>query len=255
MRCHLYDAAGNRILWLDVRERNCGTDYRTLERRGLELSRRFEVGQEITAVLFGTSHTHEALFWNPDGSQEKVCGNALRCLAHFVSDDPPEGGIVSVKTASAAYISRRIDATHGAVIMPGRSIHVLYHDRPGEFLVDVGTPHRIRVVAEEWLEHDVAEAVASSTGPAPVNFSLVHRLGPRAHRVRIFERGVGETASCGTAAVSIVAALNERARDAAEPFVHRVEFDSGMELTVAHDPALGIYEIGGAVELLRVWSE
>lgn len=255
MRCHLYDAAGNRILWLDARERELGADYRTLPRRGLELSRRFNVGQEITAVLFGASQSPEALFWNPDGSEERVCGNALRCLAHFATDDPPPGGTVSVKTPSAAYVSRWIDATHGAVIMPGRSINVLYHDRPGEFLVDVGTPHRIRVVDDEWLEHDVAEAIACSTGPTPVNFSLVRRLGFGVHRARIFERGVGETASCGTAAVSIVAALNGGDRGAPEPSVHRVEFDSGMELTVSHDPVLGVYEIGGGVELLRVLSE
>jgi diaminopimelate epimerase len=82
MKCHLYSAAGNRILWLEALE----ADYDHLKASGFALSRPFQLGQEMTAILGGSEHARYALFWNPDGTYEMVCGNAIRCLAHFICE-------------------------------------------------------------------------------------------------------------------------------------------------------------------------
>src|ERR1700690_3649584 len=117
MRCHLYDAAGNRILWLDSRSDVFGS-YDQFKLMGYELSRQFRSGQDLTAVLFGNAQSPHALFWNSDGSYEMVCGNAIRCLAHFLCDDSIAQGSVAVATQHGNYLSRKIDRDHGAAVIP-----------------------------------------------------------------------------------------------------------------------------------------
>jgi diaminopimelate epimerase len=255
MKGRLYDAAGNRILWLDSRGTNRGreeeTQYDRLRITGYELSQRFRLGQDLTAVLFSSPRTLRALFWNRDGSYEMTCGNAIRCLAHFIDEDAIHQETVSVETPYATYVSRRVDAHHASVIVSGKTVRVGASDPDGDFLVDVGTPHRLRLVGREWPEDDLADAITYSNAQEPVNFSLVRQVAPFRYRVRIFERGVGETSSCGTAAVSIVAALGNPAGTSRARASHRVDFASGERLTVIYDPALECYEIGGRVIVLE----
>ena len=75
--------------------------------------------------------------------------------------------------------------------------------------VDVGNPHAVVLV------DDLSEAgdLQSSPGfdaadfPEGVNVEFVVRRGDRALALRVFERGVGETPSCGTGACAVVAAV------------------------------------------------
>ena len=257
MRCRLFDASGNRILWLDSRDCDGSArqpHYEHMKAAGVVMARRFAVGQDLTAVLFGSSRGLQALFWNPDGSFEMTCGNAIRCLAHVVCEDAAPNALVSVETPCATYLSRKIDTHYASAVIPGRSIRVVQCERHADLLVDVGTPHRIRLVNQEWPAADLAAATFFSTGRNAVNFSLVRRIAPGDFRVRTFERGVGETSSCGTAATSIVAALEVHAAPAAAQRSHHVEFASGEHLTVTYDASLQSYEIGGRVALLRDWT-
>ncbi len=255
MKCQLYDAAGNRILWLDARDDDYKPEYGQLKNKGFELSQRFRLGQDLTAVLFGSRDAKLALFWNSDGSYEVMCGNAIRCLAHFTCEGSIPRNLVSVETPWASYISRKVDANYGCVVIPGRAVRVVTHEQNGDLFVDVGTPHRIRLVRQEWLDADVVDAMAYSNGPNPVNFNLVRRVAPFHYRVRTFERGVGETCSCGTAATSIVAALRDNAAClGASPPSHQVEFASGERLIVTYDASLESYEIGGRIALLQELS-
>jgi diaminopimelate epimerase len=253
---HLYDAAGNRILWLDARDGRSEPEYDKSRIAGFELSRRFELGQDLTAVLFGSAESQHALFWNADGSYEMICGNALRCLAHFICTDPFPHDLVSVETQYANYLCRKVDATHGCVVIPARTVRVGTPERDGDLFVDAGTPHRIRLVKQEWLEHDLVDATSHCNGANAVNFDLVRKVAPFQYRVRTFERGVGETSSCGTAAVSIVAALNVRAAPslAPQPSDH-LEFASGEQLSVTYDPSGESYEVAGRVALLQDLSK
>jgi diaminopimelate epimerase len=255
IRGRLYDAAGNRILWLDSRGANGRREedarYPRLRIAGYELSQRFNVGQDLTAVLFSSPRTLRALFWNRDGSYEMTCGNAIRCLAHFIGEDASQPKAVSVETPCATYVSRKLDAYHGCAIVSGGTVRVVAAHLDADLLVDVGTPHRIRLVDCEWPEHDLADAIAHSNAPEPTNFSLVRQVAPFRYRVRIFERGVGETSSCGTAAVSIVAALGSPSGTSMTRTSHLVDFASGESLTVVYDPSLQCYEVGGRVTLLE----
>ena len=100
MRCRLYNAAGNRILWLCHDGASRSADFPELRSLGLAAVRDHQFGQELTAVLFGCPGSFKALFWNQDDTAEDICGNALRCLADFLTDDPliagPDGQAVCI---------------------------------------------------------------------------------------------------------------------------------------------------------------
>ncbi|MGD0461224.1 MAG: hypothetical protein ABSB74_01930 [Tepidisphaeraceae bacterium] len=253
--CRLYDAAGNKILWLYGGDPDGEAHFDQLKVTGRGLARQCKFGQEMTAVLFRSSRRWRALFWNPDGTEESVCGNAMRCAAHFISDESAPIDEVSVETPHGTYLSRKLDANHGSAIMPAHTIQIVTEKIDGDVLVNVGTPHRIRLVEEEWPAAGLRDAIACSEGPNPVNFDLVRKIGPFHFRVRIFERGVGETASCGTGAAAIVAALGELGADSIDrPHPHLVEFASGEQLNVTFNPALDSIEISGRVEQLMASS-
>jgi|GEM_PF-3341374 diaminopimelate epimerase len=252
--CHVYDAAGNRILWLDGGDSDREAHFDQLRVAGRRLARRCNFGQEMTAVLFRSSQLSRAMFWNPDGTEEGVCGNAIRCAAHFISKESAPIDKISIETPHGIYLSRKLDIDHGSVIMPVHTIRIETKWINGDLLVNVGTPHRIRLVTEEWPEDGVREAIACSKGCDPMNFDLVRKIGPFHFRARIFERGVGETASCGTGAAAIVAALGELGPDSADrERPHLIEFASGEQLNVIYNRSLDSIEICGRVGLLSAF--
>jgi diaminopimelate epimerase len=179
---------------------------------------------------------------NADGSPAEMCGNGIRVFARYLTESGlvrlREGEEVAVGTRAGVKRVRRdgdgfaVDlgpwrivggdqaASAGAdatVTLPGEHVGL-----PG-LSVDVGNPHV--VVA---LPDDARLAAADLTRPpavhpvppSGVNVELVvpeHET--RAHlRMRVHERGVGETRSCGTGAVAAVLAARvwagERAPDA-----------------------------------------
>jgi diaminopimelate epimerase len=251
MKCHLYDAAGNRVLWIDARAYGFEGDFGRQRNLGARLSAQFHFGQEITAVLFGSDSAARVWFWNPDGSFEAICGNAIRCLAHFMADNLDLPEVIRVETPRASYLSRRISAHFASVVIPESAVRVTALGDSGDIAVDLGTPHRIRLVQTEWPGRDVADAKSHSEGSDPVNFDLVRQVSPNHFRARVFERGVGETFSCGTAAASIVAAFESKTSCPDSSGHYRVEFASGEELVVCHDRLKASYEIGGRVSLVR----
>ena len=256
MQCQLYNAAGNRILWIDGGESpfepGGEVDVDRVKMTGRRLVERYRFGQEMTAVLFRTFRGRFALFWNPDGSEEDLCGNAIRCAAHFASSDAEPINDLQLFTPRGSYVARRLNSENGSVIIPARTIRMGAAQANGDRMVDTGSPHCICMVHEEWPAQAVKHAMARSRGFDAVNFDLVRRLGPFHFRVRIFERGVGETFSCGTGATAIVAALGtfdgDGERDT-EPD-HLVEFASGEQLTVTYRRNLDAFEVAGRVELL-----
>ena len=252
MRCHIYNAAGNRILWIDGGSVRFESGFEELKRAGSNLARQCQCAQEMTAILYRTASGSRAVFWNPDGTEEELCGNAIRCLPHFISDGADLIDDICIETSRGIYVGRRLDENHGSVVIPAFTIRIQPKQSNGDSLVNTGSPHCIRVVEHEWPKKVVKEAIARSRGADPVNFDLVRVVNPFHFRARVFERGVGETFSCGTGAAAIVAALGTFDRSPGKP--HLVEFASGEQLTVTHHPSPDAFEVGGRVELLMAAS-
>lgn len=159
---------------------------------------------------------------NADGSVAQMCGNGLRVFArHLATEGLIEGESADVATrAGLKHVDLlddgRVRADLGPVRVRGDEALVRLDGATWTATpVDVGNPHAVVVCADEDeltgldLGHepgwDPAEAF-----PEGVNVEfVVLGEGPRA-RMRVHERGVGETLSCGTGTVAVAAALAAR---------------------------------------------
>jgi diaminopimelate epimerase len=151
---------------------------------------------------------------NADGSIAEMCGNGARVFARYlVESGLNEPGLLHFATRSGVLRAEVPVAGDVAVSMgvatrdPGGELEVSISDRswPG-IGVHAPNPHVIVEVA------DVAEAGSLLTAPAiapessvpdGANVEFVQVLAPGHVRMRVHERGAGETLSCGTGACAV----------------------------------------------------
>lgn len=165
---------------------------------------------------------------NADGSIAEMCGNGTRVFAHWVRSR----GLVDTDTftvgtrAGAKQVtvhSFNDTAAEVSVEMgPAQVLGVSTASMAGESFaglgIDVGNPHLAAVIpglspedlAGKRLEQPVFD---TDFFPAGVNVELVTPLRDGAVHMRVFERGSGETRSCGTGTVAAAcAALADASR-------------------------------------------
>ena len=196
--------------------------------------------------------------WNADGSPARQCGNGARCIAAWLVRHgiaPPAGRFAIESPAGLHAVIR--DASGGFVIdmgapqfaPPAIPLHGLAEVQ-GEYAVDIdgesihfgavsmGNPHAVIEVA------DVAEAPVAAIGqalqrnpafPESVNVGFAEIVAPDRIRLRVYERGVGETLACGSGACAAVAVLARRGRIDAALDV-RVDLPGG-NLRIRYDQA------------------
>ncbi|MCO1582225.1 diaminopimelate epimerase [Crossiella sp. SN42] len=172
-----------------------------------------------TAKLADAPAGVEAAEWfmdyrNADGSIAEMCGNGVRVFARYLVDQGlAEAGEFAVGTrAGIRPVRTHADGTvtvdMGPVTVFGRSTATLGgREYPG-VAVDVGNPHLVCPLDGGLDELDLSTAPGHDPAvfPRGVNVEFVRTLGPGALRMRVYERGVGETRSCGTGTVATAAA-------------------------------------------------
>lgn len=166
---------------------------------------------------------------NADGSLAEMCGNGVRVFAHFIflhglvdSSEFPvatRGGVKNVRVHEADAYAARVSVDMGAPQILGDSTgSVDDHDLHG-LGVDMGNPHLACVVPElspEDLYHWRFQSATFDTTMFPhgVNLEVLTPLHDGLVYMRVLERGVGETRSCGTgtvaAATAALAAANKK---------------------------------------------
>nr|WP_052168788.1 diaminopimelate epimerase [Actinoalloteichus spitiensis] len=155
---------------------------------------------------------------NADGSAVEMCGNGVRVFASYLVHHglQPVGEFVVGTRAGGRRVVVHDDATvtvdMGRAAVTGRSSAVVGDAVFDGVCVDVGNPHLACVLdasAGDLLdEFDLSVAPVHDTEVFPngVNVEFVRTLAPGRVRMRVHERGVGETRSCGTGTVAAVAA-------------------------------------------------
>lgn len=154
---------------------------------------------------------------NADGSPAQMCGNGARVFARFLVDagwQPPgefafltRGGLRTARLGLAGDVSIEM----GPATVGGRSTAtVAGREFPG-IAVDVGNPHLVCLLDAgdglDGLDLTTAPIFDRELFPDGVNIEFVQSVSAEHVRMRVFERGVGETRSCGTGTVAAAAAL------------------------------------------------
>jgi diaminopimelate epimerase len=192
--------------------RALGNTYRVVDgesaldpRRARELA----VGTDgVVEVVSEGAGRVEILVWNPDGSRAELSGNGARIAAawHAVRSGTSE---VEVETRDRVVSSRllasgAIEQDLGQVVVGERETIEGVTFVP----VDVGNPHAVVLGDPNEIERLGPMLEAHQRFPRRTNVQVarVERAGEVT--ARVWERGVGETASSGTSAVAIAAATH-----------------------------------------------
>jgi diaminopimelate epimerase len=166
---------------------------------------------------------------NADGSIAQMCGNGVRVFAHYLRASGLETRdefVVGSLAGPRPVVLHAIDALTADVTVEmgkanrvGTGSAVVGGRRFSGVAVDVGNPHLACVAdltAAELAALDVAAPVEFDAGlfPEGVNVEVLTPPVDGAVSMRVHERGVGETRSCGTGTVAAaLAALEHRGDD------------------------------------------
>lgn len=152
---------------------------------------------------------------NADGSVVEMCGNGLRVFARYLVEAGLERGPEFAIGSRAGdrpvlvHPDRSVTVEMGPAQITGTSVTIVGGRELSGVAVDVGNPHLVSSIDEDVAALDLSVQPRFDTDffPEGVNLEFVNVLGEDALRMRVHERGVGETRSCGTGTVAAVAAV------------------------------------------------
>ncbi len=192
--------------------------------------RRFGVGCDQVLIVEASAERgvdFRYRIYNADGAEVQQCGNGARCFARYVRDEGlvskdvitvrTQGGLITLRLLENGEVLVNMGvvrlnpsevpftATEQSVVysldVAGRDVDVT--------VLSLGNPHAVQVVA------DVERAPVLTEGPLVerhqrfpegVNAGFMQIVDRRTIRLRVYERGAGETLACGTGACAAVAA-------------------------------------------------
>ena len=206
----------------------CGNDYVYCDiTKGSEIAdpgaasiyvsdRHFGIGSD-GLILIAPSKTADfrMIMYNADGSEGAMCGNGIRCVGKYVYDHgliPGADGKIekaTVDMGQAVTDCRQIPVTHPDNEMINQPLEVL-----GTIYkvtcISMGNPHCVVVRDEDVRQMDLTKIGPAFENhpvfPKRVNTEFVNILDRGHLRMRVWERGSGETMACGTGACATAVA-------------------------------------------------
>ncbi len=236
--------------------------------------RHFGIGSD-GLILICPSETADfkMRMFNADGSEGKMCGNGIRCVAKYVYDNGmTDKEVITVETLSGiktlqlAVSQGRVQAVTvdmGSPVLTPSQIPVKCEgdriiNQPVSVggkeyyitCVSMGNPHAV-----VFTEEEVTALNLEKTGPLfenheifpdRVNTEFIHVIDEKTIDMRVWERGSGETLACGTGACASVVAcvLNHKTED--EVLVHLL----GGDLEVRYDREKNTVLLTGPAEFI-----
>ena len=262
----------------------CGNDYiyvdcfkETVENpqeTAIKISdRHFGVGSDGLILIYPSKVADfKMTMYNADGSEGKMCGNGIRCVAKYVYDfgltDKTELKIETlsgIKTLKLNIKDKKVDTVQvdmGSPILVPEQIPVKFE---GEIMVDeavavngleyhltcvsMGNPHavvfvdNIKILNLEKIGPDFEQ---HKIFPDKVNTEFIHIIDKNTIEMSVWERGSGETLSCGTGACASVVACVLNGLTGDEVLVHLL----GGDLKIKYDREKNTVLMTGPAELV-----
>lgn len=252
------EGLGNDYIYVDCTLGEPDVDWERLSR---EMSdRHFGVGADgIILIMPSLVADFRMRMFNADGSEGKMCGNGSRCVAKYVHDRGlTDKTCVTLETLAGIKVLDMHLGSDGmvetvtvdmgepilkAADVPARSCgecmieEVLTTTNHGDLrvtAVSMGNPHGV-IFTEAITDNQVLgigpELECHEAFPDRANIEFVQVLGSSEVRMRVWERGSGETLACGTGACATAVACALTGRTEREVSVHLI----GGELHIRWD--------------------
>ena len=225
---------GNDYVYVNCFEETVADPARTAE---YVSERHFGIGSD-GLILIKPSKVADCMMdmYNLDGSQGAMCGNGIRCVAKYVYDYgivkkteltvETKSGIKKLKLSVENGKVSQVEVNMGEPILKASEIPIcsendqvlneaievdgtIYHMTG----VSMGNPHAV-VFLEDVENLDIEKLGPSFENhprfPDRVNTEFIQVLDPNTLKMRVWERGSGETLACGTGACAsaVASALN-----------------------------------------------
>lgn len=270
MRFTKMHGAGNDYIYIDCFTENVGNP----EDLSKTLSEKhFSIGADGIVLIKPTPIADCFMdIYNADGSRAKMCGNAIRCVAKYIYDNKYQKPIIKIDTLSGIKLVEIFTengvATGGKVnmgnpVLNGRQIPTRYGDSivKNKLLnidnkdyeitcVSMGNPHCIvfhNNIHKLDLEKIGPLFENHEMFPERINTEFVEIVDSNNLKMRVWERGSGETLACGTGAcaVAVASVINGFCNQNEEIKIHA----KGGVLTVKWHENNNVYLSGNAVKV------
>jgi diaminopimelate epimerase len=276
---------GNDFILINCIEQACLKGVEALDIFSRQLcDRRFGIGADQLLLLYPSPVADFKMrILNPDGSEVEMCGNGIRCLAKYIWDrklshkkileietlagiiKPEKAGnnMIKVDMGEPVFEPERIPVKINAGSNPplppfskggrGGIIDYPLQIADKEFMitcVSMGNPHAIIVV------DDVALFPVTYYGsiiekhpifPKKTNVEFIEVLDNKEIKMRVWERGAGETMACGTGASAVAVGANIKGLTDRKATIHLL----GGDLLIEWASNNHVYMTGPAVEVFE----
>jgi diaminopimelate epimerase len=159
---------------------------------------------------------------NSDGSVAEMCGNGIRVMARYLTDRGYQAsGIFAINTRDGRkFLSvpdeGDISVNMGKVTQINGEVSVIQNSKTFVGLnIDVGNPHAVVFTDDLETVGDLKKSPAvlpEDAYPEGVNIEFVEIVDNGEIKMRVFERGVGETQSCGTGTCAVALAATIKSK-------------------------------------------
>jgi diaminopimelate epimerase len=216
--------AGNDFILIDCRRSEL-TDIPVLARRLCH--RRFGVGADQMLLLHDSSSADFRMaIFNSDGSEVEMCGNGIRCFAKYIWDRGlSSADVLAVETAAGIISPRKagdkVTVDMGQPVLEARRIPVDLDGRVTDYpltvrdrefritCVSMGNPHAVIFVDDvDGFDVGLYGPLIENHAlfPNRTNVEFVQKVSTERLKMRVWERGAGETMACGTGACATAVA-------------------------------------------------
>lgn len=256
---------GNDFILIDCR-RETPDDLPALSKKLCD--RRFGIGADQMLLLYESeSADFRMRILNADGGEVEMCGNGIRCLAKYIWDRGlSHNAVLSIETPAGIMRPGKagdmIRVDMGEPVFDGRRIPVnldgVIKDLPlkigdKEFkitCVSMGNPHAVAVV--DGLDGFEVKKYGPLIETHPlfprrINVEFIEILDPAHIKMRVWERGSGETMACGTGASAAAVACSLKGLTGKKVKVALL----GGELMIEWEEDNHVYMTGPAVEVFE----
>ena len=222
-----------------------GNDYVYMDAINQKIENRSELAKKVSNRHFGIGSDGLILIcksdvadfrmqmFNSDGTEAEMCGNGIRCVGKFVYDkgltDKEEvtietlAGIKKLKFTIKDGKVEKVRVNMGKPILeakripvesnlnPVKDLKIKAEDREFNFTcVSMGNPHAITFIKDNLKDFDVTKygkkIEIDTVFPNKTNVEFINIVDKNNIKMRVWERGAGETLACGTGACASVVA-------------------------------------------------